>query len=144
MSLAESARGFDRAARPRLSPGLLGSVTLIVDVEQRVLHQLGLNVTLADDRAMSQRNSPFRSIGTLTGYLGRVGYTIDYVAGSSIGAWVGAWIACGMDANAIERTFRASFAPEAVDVLFEMGGQRATNLIVRLARETTNERLFRN
>ena len=47
----------------------LSLVSVIVDVEQRVLHQLGLTVTLADDRAMSQRNSPFRTIGTLTDYL---------------------------------------------------------------------------
>jgi NTE family protein len=77
--------------------------------------------------------------------LEQAGYTIDYVAGSSIGAWVGAWLACGMDANAIERTFRATFSPEVLDVLFRptVGQQqRASELMARLARETMQDRDF--
>ena len=47
----------------------LGLVTLIVDLEQRMDEEFGICVTLADDRAMSQRNSPFRSVASLTDYI---------------------------------------------------------------------------
>ncbi|MCL6441833.1 MAG: acyl carrier protein [Thermoleophilum sp.] len=47
----------------------LSLVTLVVDLEQRLEEQFGLTLTLADDRAMSQRHSPFRSVGTLVDYL---------------------------------------------------------------------------
>jgi D-alanine--poly(phosphoribitol) ligase subunit 2 len=47
----------------------LGLVNLIVMVEQRVAETLGAPITLADERAMSERNSPFRTIGTLTDYV---------------------------------------------------------------------------
>jgi acyl carrier protein len=47
----------------------LALVTLVVDLEQRLEEQFGLTLTLADDRAMSQRHSPFRSVGTLVDYL---------------------------------------------------------------------------
>ena len=44
----------------------LGVVSLIVEVEQRVESEHGASVTLANDKAMSQRNSPFRTVGVLT------------------------------------------------------------------------------
>jgi len=47
----------------------LALVTLIVDLEQRVEEELGVALTLADDRAMSQRSSPFRTVGSLVAYL---------------------------------------------------------------------------
>jgi acyl carrier protein len=47
----------------------LGVVSLIVEIEQRLEHEHGLTITLASDRAMSQRSSPFRSIGVLADYL---------------------------------------------------------------------------
>jgi acyl carrier protein len=47
----------------------LGLVQLIVDLEQRVEEASGVIITIADDRAMSQRNSPFRTAGTLTDYI---------------------------------------------------------------------------
>lgn len=47
----------------------MGLVTLIVEVEQALADRFGLTVTLADDRAMSQRNSPFRSVGALASYI---------------------------------------------------------------------------
>jgi acyl carrier protein len=43
----------------------LGVVQLIVEVEQRVEETHGVSVTLANDKAMSQRNSPFRTVGVL-------------------------------------------------------------------------------
>lgn len=47
----------------------MGLVTLVVEVEQVLAERYGLRVTLADDRAMSQRNSPFRTVGTLVAYI---------------------------------------------------------------------------
>ena len=50
--------------------------------------------------------------------LGQAGYTIDYVAGSSIGAWVATWLALGCDADTIERRLRTTFSTENVDTMF--------------------------
>jgi acyl carrier protein len=47
----------------------MGLVTLIVDVEQRLEEEYDVALVLADDRAMSQKNSPFRSAGALTNYI---------------------------------------------------------------------------
>jgi len=47
----------------------LGLVTFIVAAEQKISETLGHSVTLADEKAMSQKNSPFRTIGTLTDYI---------------------------------------------------------------------------
>jgi hypothetical protein len=46
----------------------IGLVSLIVEIEQGVSDLTGKAVTLADDRAMSQNHSPFRSVGTLADY----------------------------------------------------------------------------
>ena len=50
----------------------LGLVTLIVAIEQAVEDDLGLVISLADEKAMSQKNSPFRTIGTLADYIVKV------------------------------------------------------------------------
>src|ERR1700742_541286 len=47
----------------------LGVVQLIVEVEQRVEADHGISVTLANDKAMSARNSPFRTVGVLTDHV---------------------------------------------------------------------------
>ncbi len=47
----------------------LDLVTLIVDLEQRVADQYEIAVTLADDRAMSQKHSPFRTPQSLGDYI---------------------------------------------------------------------------
>lgn len=47
----------------------LGLVTAILEVEQQVNDRAGTELTLADDRAMSQKNSPFRTIGRLADYV---------------------------------------------------------------------------
>jgi acyl carrier protein len=44
-------------------------VSLIVDVEQKVNDQYNLTITVADERAMSQEKSPFRTIRTLADYV---------------------------------------------------------------------------
>lgn len=47
----------------------LGLVTLIVDLEQRLEETFGHSLTLANERAMSQANSPFLSVRSLTDYV---------------------------------------------------------------------------
>ncbi|HTQ03956.1 MAG TPA: hypothetical protein VMI54_08860 [Polyangiaceae bacterium] len=47
----------------------LGIVQLIVEIEQRVEGAHGVSITLASDKAMSQRNSPFRTVGVLTDHV---------------------------------------------------------------------------
>lgn len=47
----------------------LGLVNLIVSVEAAVEEQFDTTITIADERAMSQKHSPFRTIGTLVDYV---------------------------------------------------------------------------
>jgi|SRR4051812_44703003 acyl carrier protein len=47
----------------------LGVVQLIVEVEQRVEQAHQVSVTLANDKAMSARNSPFRTVGVLADHV---------------------------------------------------------------------------
>ncbi len=46
----------------------VGLVGLVVAVEEAIEDQYGLSVTLADQRAMSQERSPFRTVGSLSEY----------------------------------------------------------------------------
>jgi acyl carrier protein len=47
----------------------IGVVSLIVDIEQRLEMDHEVSVTLANDRAMSQRNSPFRTPAVLAEHI---------------------------------------------------------------------------
>ena len=47
----------------------LGLVTLLVIIEQNIEDELDVSITIADERAMSQKHSPFRTIGTLADYI---------------------------------------------------------------------------
>jgi acyl carrier protein len=47
----------------------LGLVRLVLTVERQIRDDFGVAVSLTDEKAMSQRNSPFRTVGTLTAYL---------------------------------------------------------------------------
>ncbi len=47
----------------------LGLVNFVIASEQNVEEALGVSVSVSDERAMSQRNSPFRTIGTLVDYI---------------------------------------------------------------------------
>ncbi len=52
--------------------GVLASVdfvTLVLDIEEAVEDATGQSITLADERAMSQKHSPFRTVGTLADYI---------------------------------------------------------------------------
>jgi len=46
----------------------LSLVNLIVAVEERLQDKLEVSVTLADERAMSQERSPFKTLGSLKRY----------------------------------------------------------------------------
>jgi acyl carrier protein len=46
----------------------LGLVSFIVAVEQTIEDVYGVAISLADDKAMSQRQSPYRTIGSLAHY----------------------------------------------------------------------------
>jgi acyl carrier protein len=47
----------------------LSLVRLIINTEQKLSEEYGITVTIADERAMSQKHSPFRTIGTLAHYI---------------------------------------------------------------------------
>lgn len=47
----------------------IGIVMLITELEEVLEDELSLEITLADDRAMSQKTSPFRNVGTLIQYI---------------------------------------------------------------------------
>lgn len=47
----------------------LSLVTLIVDIEARVSDAFDTNVSLASEKAMSMRNSPYRTVGTLVDFI---------------------------------------------------------------------------
>lgn len=47
----------------------MGVVQLIVEIEQRVEQTHGISITLANDKAMSRRSSPFRTVGVLADHV---------------------------------------------------------------------------
>jgi acyl carrier protein len=47
----------------------IGVVSLIVDIEQRLQMEHDITVILASEKAMSQKNSPFRSVGILASHV---------------------------------------------------------------------------
>jgi acyl carrier protein len=47
----------------------LALVSLIIEVEEKIADELGVGIVLADERALSQKNSPFLTLQTLTQYV---------------------------------------------------------------------------
>ncbi len=47
----------------------IGLVTLIVAVEQSLEDELGVSLILANEKAISQKNSPFATVDSLAGYI---------------------------------------------------------------------------
>ena len=47
----------------------LGLVNLLVIIEQNIEDEFDINITIADERAMSQKHSPFRTIESLADYI---------------------------------------------------------------------------
>ena len=46
-------------------------VSLIADLEARLAAEFGRDLVLADERAMSQARSPFRTVGSLADHIGQ-------------------------------------------------------------------------
>jgi len=46
----------------------MGLVSFLVDIEES-FQDMETNISLSDERAMSQKNSPFRNVNTLTDYI---------------------------------------------------------------------------
>lgn len=47
----------------------LSLVRLIVDLEKRIYEEFGISILLTDEKALSYRTSPFRTVGTLISYI---------------------------------------------------------------------------
>lgn len=47
----------------------LGLVYIVSDLEDKIYQNFGKSIVLADERAMSQKTSPFRSVDTLANYI---------------------------------------------------------------------------
>jgi len=50
----------------------LGLVMLIADLEDRLVAEYGKEIVLADEKAMSQKNSPFRTVESLGSYIAQL------------------------------------------------------------------------
>lgn len=50
----------------------MGLVSLITDLEDRIENEFGISLILADESAMSQRKSPFRTVSSLAKYVYRL------------------------------------------------------------------------
>ncbi len=77
--------------------------------------------------------------------LEQAGYTVDYVAGSSIGAIVGALIGLGQGSDEIEEAMRRSFREENVAEIFKLsfsGTSRGLEVMTELLKELTREKTF--
>jgi acyl carrier protein len=81
VKVASELDDLDAAVRDGLSEGTklfgsegildsMGLVSLVVAVEQAIDDEYGVAVALADERALSQRHSPYRTIGALAEYAG--------------------------------------------------------------------------
>lgn len=71
-ALLESEENLNEATVLLGAEGILdsmGLVSLIVAVEQDVEDEFGKEITIADAKAMSQKNSPFRTVGSLVDYI---------------------------------------------------------------------------
>jgi acyl carrier protein len=47
----------------------IGLVSAVIELEQRLRERFDRSFTLADERAMSQARSPFRTVGSLADYI---------------------------------------------------------------------------
>lgn len=71
-ALVDNDENLNEATALLGSDGILdsmGLVSLIVAVEQDVEDEFGREITIADAKAMSQKNSPFKTIGSLVEYI---------------------------------------------------------------------------
>jgi NTE family protein len=86
----------------------------------------------------------YAHVGALA-VLEEAGYTVDAVAGSSIGAIVGALLALGMSAGEIDATMRHMFRPEVVAETFKLsfsGKSTGLEAMAETLKEGTSEKTF--
>ncbi len=72
-SIASAAGLEKRADGPLFAEGGLdsmGLVQFIVLVEERIEDEIGVQIRLATDKAMSRRTSPFATLGSLAQFIG--------------------------------------------------------------------------
>jgi acyl carrier protein len=50
----------------------LGLVNLVISLEERISDELGVQIALTDERAMSQEHSPFRTVTVLANYISQL------------------------------------------------------------------------
>ena len=50
----------------------MGIVLLVTEIEEEIFEEYGKEIALADERAMSQKTSPFRSVKSLVKYIGNI------------------------------------------------------------------------
>lgn len=70
--LAEESTGETVLFAPggKLDP--LGLVNLMILLEQKISDELGAQIVLGDERALSQEHDPFRTVAALTGYISQL------------------------------------------------------------------------
>ena len=56
----------------------LGFVNLLINIESNIEDEFNMSIIIANEQAMAQKNSPFKTIGTLTEY---VGYLVKDIKG---------------------------------------------------------------
>ena len=50
----------------------LGLVTFLINLEQNIADEFKMEITIASEKAMSQKNSPFRTVKSLKKYLAKL------------------------------------------------------------------------
>jgi NTE family protein len=124
-------------ACPRRDDGTLAAADLAWLARHLTRTKLGLALGAGGAKG-------YAHIGVLQ-VLEQAGYTVDCVAGSSIGAIVAAYLALGADATRIDATLRGAFDAEAVGEIFKtsLGGRGGgLEVMTRLLRESTEEKTF--
>jgi len=81
LSEVREQRGVPRSEEPTgetvlFAPGgkldPVGLVNLMILLEQRISDELGAQIVLGDERALSQEHNPFRTVAALTGYISQL------------------------------------------------------------------------
>ncbi len=49
--------------------GSLGMINLVLELEETLFDEYGVNIVIADERALSRKRSPFRDVNSLVDYI---------------------------------------------------------------------------
>lgn len=61
--------------------GSLGMINLILELEETLFEEFGVNIVIADEKALSQKRSPFRDVSSLVNYITALIETTNEMAG---------------------------------------------------------------